>query len=332
MCFTSFLCDRPSSTKRNETGPIVFPLLVVITRTRCEEQKTHFILLEMSASSDDEDDTSKKPRGSASRRSINELLRNALLEASVPGTGDEEPEVLEAPGGRETHGRDNPEETEAERMERERLEAKHRAIVEEERRVAELSFDAHALLPCEQMEERAKYIPMRLTYEERKNLRMVIAAINVSDYTNSVDVAFKNKAKRRHLQLQYIVAFMSGLVVATKYEHGQAILSDRNFAPFERDIQNKLEIARRYKVTNPEKMRSEYGKLVYLMQDANSSETKQLVGVEINKPILTVNDVLRECGALAMLADPNIATATQEILAEKKSRHTIQLEIKRKER
>jgi hypothetical protein len=85
---------------------------------------------------------------------------------------------------------------------------------EEERRVAALSFDPDALLPFENMTERAKYIPLRLTYEERKSLRMVTAAIGVSDYTNSCDVVFKSKAKRNHTMLQYIVAFLSGIVAA----------------------------------------------------------------------------------------------------------------------
>ena len=43
-------------------------------------------------------------------------------------------------------------------------------------------------------------------------------------------------------------------------------------------LQKLLEISRRYKITNPEKMRSEYGKLVYLMQDADTLEIKQLLG------------------------------------------------------
>jgi hypothetical protein len=64
---------------------------------------------------------------------------------------------------------------------------------EEERKIAALTFDHDALLPFDDMRERAKYIPIRLTYEERKNLRLVNAAINVSDYTTSIDVAFKNK-------------------------------------------------------------------------------------------------------------------------------------------
>jgi hypothetical protein len=31
-----------------------------------------------------------------------------------------------------------------------------------------------------------------------------------------------------------------------------------------------LEVGRRYKITNPEKMRSTYGKLIFLMQDAEA--------------------------------------------------------------
>lgn len=64
-----------------------------------------------------------------------------------------------------------------------------------------------------------------------------------------------------------------------------------------------------------------------------SETTKPLLGVEINKPIYTVYDVLAKGRALALLDDPLLGTATQEILPDKsKSRATIQLEIKRKEK
>jgi|MDTB01.1.fsa_nt_gb hypothetical protein len=214
-------------------------------------------------------------------------------------------------------------------------EAKHEkariAMEEEERRVAALTFDPDALLPFENMGERAKYIPLRLTYDERKGLRMVNAAINVSDYTNTVDVMFKKKAKRQHVQLQQIVGFLSGLVCCTGEAAGQDILEDRNFEQYEAMLRTKLEVCRRYKITNPEKLRSEYGKLVYLMQDAVSEDVRPLLGIDINEPIMTVYSVLEARGGLGLLSDPKLGTATAEILPEKgKKRAVIDLEIRRK--
>ena len=297
---------------------------------------------------DDDDRTTMRPRssssssgsggggvagaiyGGSSARTINQLLKSALDAAAVPGVGDEEPEVLEAPMHVEP---DHSEERMSRRAAEKIAEEKRKAIEAEERRVAELTFDPDALLPFEDMKERAKYIPLRLTYEERKNLRLVNSCINVSDYSNAVDVPFKNKAKRHHTQLQHIVAFLSGIVAAMDYENGQKVLEDRNFGPYERDIQTTLEIARRYKITNPEKMRSEYGKLVYLIQDAVSEDTKPLLGVNINTPVRTVYSLLESKGGLAMLDDPSMGTATQEILPDKsKNRSAIQMEIKRKEK
>jgi hypothetical protein len=69
------------------------------------------------------------------------------------------------------------------------------------------------------------------------------------------------------------------------------------------------------------------------MQDSVSEVTKPLLGVEINKPINTVYNILDKARTLNLLEDPLLATATEEILQDKsKGRHTIQLEIKRKEK
>ena len=81
------------------------------------------------------------------------------------------------------------------RQESMKIEKARVAMEEEERRVAALTFDEDALLPFDDMKERAKYIPLRLSYDERKSLRTVNAAINVSDYTNTIDVQFKSKAR-----------------------------------------------------------------------------------------------------------------------------------------
>jgi Protein of unknown function (DUF2009) len=269
----------------------------------------------------------------AGKVTINQLLQRALEDAANPGFGDEAPEVMKAPssGNGLTQSEKNDQQTA--RQYEKVAEAKRKAMEDEERKVAEMSFNHDELLPTQDVKERSKYIPLRLSYEERKSLRLINAGISVSDYTTAVDVAFKNKAKRHHTQLQHIVAFLSGIIAANNYEDGQKVLADRNFVPYEGLLQNMLEIARRYKITNPEKMRSEYGKLVFLVQDAVSSETKPLLGVDISIPVKTVYALLESCGGLALLDDPSIATATQEILPGKsKNRSNIQLEIKRKEK
>lgn len=213
-------------------------------------------------------------------------------------------------------------------------EAARIAMAEEERRVAALQFDADALAPMDKdLRERARHIPLRLTYEERKGLRLVNAAIGVSDYTNVVDGLHKTKARRKHCQLQLIVSFMTGLVAADKYEWGQEVLASRNFVQHAELLRKKLEVARRYKITNPEKFRSEYGKLVYLLQDTIDPDIHKLLGVSIHAPIKTVYALCEEKGALALLEDETLATATEEILPEPgKSRAHTEFAIGRKEK
>jgi hypothetical protein len=77
---------------------------------------------------------------------------------------------------------------------------------------------------------RAKHIPLRLTIDERKHLRLLEACLNVSEYTDKVDILYAgNKKKRIFTQLQDICAILSGLVVACDYELGKKMLDDREF-------------------------------------------------------------------------------------------------------
>lgn len=54
---------------------------------------------------------------------------------------------------------------------------------------------------------------------------------------------------------------MGGLVLAMDYERGMAMMEDRGYSEHEDFFQDALEIARRHKIMNPEKMRTEYAKV-----------------------------------------------------------------------
>jgi hypothetical protein len=122
--------------------------------------------------------------------------------------------------------------------------------------------------PGEWFVERAKYIPLRLTLGERKYLRLLDAALQVSEYTDKIDtLGFGlSKAKRIVHQIRELCAILSGLVLAADYKQGQELFTDRDFASNFEFYQKVFELGRRHKIMNPDKMRTTYGKLIYLLQ------------------------------------------------------------------
>ncbi|CCL99217.1 uncharacterized protein FIBRA_01232 [Fibroporia radiculosa] len=181
--------------------------------------------------------------------------------------------------------------------------------------------------PREWFVERSKYIPMRLTEDERKYLHLVEAALNVSEYTEKVDIEPESesspKAKRIVHQIRELCATMSGLVVSLNYKQGQALIADRDFKANENFFQQIFEIGRRHKIMNPDKMRTTYGKLMYLLQDSQTAEVKELLELSCIKPIITVYSVLEEHDALELLRDDLVPTATKAIVAEGRSMEEI---------
>jgi hypothetical protein len=182
------------------------------------------------------------------------------------------------------------------------------------------------------VKERAKFIPVRLSMGERKMLRLVEACMACIDYTTEVDKPFKSSARRTHSQLKHITAVLRGMVSACHYSAGKDLLEKDNYSDLEKFFQQMLEIARRHKIMNPEKMRTEYGKLIYLLQDAVSPSVQPHLAFSCKGQIKTVYNFLEERGGLAVLEDNLIEIATREVLAEKKTRAQINNEIRRKER
>jgi hypothetical protein len=192
----------------------------------------------------------------------------------------------------------------------------------------------HGMYDGDTYAERAKSIPMRLTLKERQRLRLLEAALSVSEYTDKVDILCftKSKAKRIHAQLVELCSILCGLVMAADYKTGCELIQDKDFARNAIFFQVVCEIGRRHKICNPDKMRSEYGKLVHLLMDSTLPEVRELLQFDMVCPLKTVHSVLSHGGALAMLADPALPLAVREIDAGGKNRSQVAAEIRSKER
>ncbi len=58
------------------------------------------------------------------------------------------------------------------------------------------------------LRERAKYIPLRLSMDERRYLRLLESILSVSDYTGEVDRAFRNSSERSHRVLKQVCSIL----------------------------------------------------------------------------------------------------------------------------
>lgn len=111
------------------------------------------------------------------------------------------------------------------------------------------------------------------------------AALNVSEYTGNRDkmrismdtnicfiyidkvdiISYSNKSKRIVGQIRDLCAIISGLFVAGNYKQGVDYFAKNNLRENEALFQRIFEVGRRHKIMNPEKMRSTYGKLMYML-------------------------------------------------------------------
>ncbi|CAG9472171.1 conserved protein, unknown function [Plasmodium vivax] len=178
----------------------------------------------------------------------------------------------------------------------------------------------------------SKFIPLRLTYEERLYLRLLESTLEVSEYTDKIDVFHSgNKSKKIIKEIKALCSILSGLVIANNYENGQKLIRDRDFLRNSNFFSFVFEIGRRYKILNPDRMRSSYGKLMYFLMDTRREEIYDLLSFNCVAPIKTVYDLLKgKKNGLDVLNDNLIKIATMHIDA-KGSRSEIQKQIKQKE-
>ncbi|RLN71377.1 hypothetical protein BBJ28_00020713 [Nothophytophthora sp. Chile5] len=157
----------------------------------------------------------------------------------------------------------------------------------------------------------AAYIPLRLSEEERALFNLLDAALNVSEYTDKVDVlSYRSPVKRVIHELNETFGVLSGLMVANDFRQGRRLVQDKQFKDNEDFFRRVFEIGRRYKVMNPERMRNNYGKMIYLLQDANLREIRNYLGFSCVAPIKTVGALLEERHALEVLRDRRCELAT----------------------
>lgn len=189
--------------------------------------------------------------------------------------------------------------------------------------------------------ERAKFVPMRLTLEERKRLRLVDAFLKGSTYVDRVDSVYQanaakhdNKArlKRMNEKIKCITTTFIGFVGALNFEAGKELSTTRDFARYAEEFRSSFEIARRYKIMNPDKLRDSYGKMIMLLQDASSPEAKEALGFDVVAPIKTVYSVLEQVDRLEVLKNEWTSTATMDVINDlAKSKQEIREQVKLKE-
>eukprot|EP01071_Lankesteria_metandrocarpae_P004450 Lankesteria_metandrocarpae@DN3553_c0_g2_i1.p1 len=195
------------------------------------------------------------------------------------------------------------------------------------------SSEEELSLHIREIRSMSKFTPLRLQYDERQFLRLLEGTLEVSEYTDKVDILHHgNEARKMANEIKQVCAVLSGLVVAHNYNEGQRLIQDRDFRTNRDFFRSIFEISRRYKILNPERMRDSYGKLIYLLMDAQRPKIKELLDFDCVIPVKTVADFLatRKNGT-ALLEDPLIIMATKEIIPGNKSRGQVQMEIRNKE-
>jgi hypothetical protein len=152
-------------------------------------------------------------------------------------------------------------------------------------------------------------IPIRLTMRERKMQRLARGVLLASSYTDRVDTdaLSKNKSKRTMAIVKEVLTAIGGLLLSTNLGLAAKIIEEHKYEEHKEFTQNVIEVSRRYKVMNPDLLRTDYVKFLYLLQDAvHNEDCRESLGYNLVTPILTVGLQARHLNAGALLADARL--------------------------
>jgi hypothetical protein len=167
-------------------------------------------------------------------------------------------------------------------------------------------------LTLKRLEERCMFIPVRLSADERDLLSYLEGTLHVSEYTDNVDVLSRYNVTQRILAgMEDFCAMHTGLVCCKSFKKGSRLVAG-SFEDNASIFQLAFEVGRRYKIMNPQKMRSNYGKLMYMLQDWATPGVARAMGFSAARPILTVHSLLGEYGALGLLRSQHLPAATAD--------------------
>jgi len=168
---------------------------------------------------------------------------------------------------------------------------------------------------------RASCIPLRLTSTERELLTTLQGALDISEYTENVDVSqndfFARTRYDKHVtildQIDEFLATLLGLNATSgdKKSNAMLLVPKENNADFFRAC---MEVGRRYKIMNPDKMRTTYGKLLFVLMDSISPKVRKRLQMDLKKPVQTVASTVGTLGLARLLSDPLLEVAATEIV------------------
>nr|CCC95564.1 unnamed protein product [Trypanosoma congolense IL3000] len=156
---------------------------------------------------------------------------------------------------------------------------------------------------------------LRLSDEEREELQLLIAALNVSEYTDDIDDIrrMNTRDERMWRCIRELFDTVLGLYVASgriPREMRDGISNGKASTQMTLGILPTLfEVFRRHKRLNPFSNRSEFGKLTMLLQDLRKPSVQQRLEVanSLIAPVKTVGAELRRIGAERLLRDTDLS-------------------------
>ena len=161
--------------------------------------------------------------------------------------------------------------------------------------------------------ERVRWLPLRLTEEERTLLALLQGALHHSEYTDKVDVfSHSEKVQRQLHEMTDYMQTQCGLQLANSFKAGQRLVQSKLRANQD-FFARAFEVGRRYKVMNPQKMRSDYGKMMYLLMDSQRPEVAEILQINLVKPIHTVGQLLQAKHGEGILASEDLDDATRDL-------------------